>query len=62
MYHPDSISEVKRNQPIFNRCIILIQQIKAYGHPEPLCVPKELYRKSIAVYYYTKNENEVIEF
>ena len=31
MYHPDNISEVKRNQPIFNRCVIfLIQQIKAY--------------------------------
>lgn len=57
MYHPDNISEVKRNQPLFNRCVIFNTTNKSiHGHPEPLCVDKEdLYRKSIAVYYYTKN-------
>lgn len=57
MYNPDNISEVKRNQPLFNRCVIFNTTNKSiHGHPEPLCVDKEdLYRKSIAVYYYTKN-------
>tara|TARA_Y100000766_G_scaffold119196_3_gene102282 strand:- start:563 stop:1279 length:717 start_codon:yes stop_codon:yes gene_type:complete len=63
MYHPDNISEVKRIQPIFNRCIIFNTTNKSvHGHPEPLCVPKDLYRKSIAVYYYTKNENGIVDF
>lgn len=61
LYHPDNISEVKRIQPIFNRCVIFDTTNKSvHGHPEPLCVPKEdLYRKSIAVYYYTKNNKKV---
>ena len=63
MYHPDNISEVKRNQPIFNRCVIFNTTNKSvHGHPEPLCVPKDLYRKSIAVYYYTKNEHGIVDF
>ncbi len=63
MYHPDNISEVKRIQPIFNRCIIFNTTNKSvHGHPEPLCVPKDLYRKSIAVYYYTKNEHGIVDF
>ena len=63
MYHPDNISEVKRNQPIFNRCVIFNTTNKSvHGHPEHLCVPKNLYRKSIAVYYYTKNKNGKVDF
>ena len=68
MYHPSNISEVKCIQPIFNRCVIFNTTNKSvHGHPEPLSVPKEdIYRKSIAVYYYTKNqssnENEYIDF
>ena len=64
MYHPDNISEVKRNQPIFNRCVIFNTTNKSvHGHPEPLCVDKEdIYRKSIAIYYYTKNERENVDF
>lgn len=63
MYHPDNISEVKRNKPIFNRCVIFNTTNKSvHGHPEPLCVPKDLYRKSIAVYYYTKKEHGIVDF
>ena len=63
IYHPDNISEVKRTQPIFNRCVIFNTTNKSiHGHPEPLCVPKDLYRKSIAVYYYTKNKNGKVDF
>ena len=63
MYHPDNISEVKRIQPIFNRCVIFNTANKSvHGHPEPLCVPENVYRKSIAVYYYTKNINGIVDF
>lgn len=63
MYHPDNISEVKRIQPIFNRCVIFNTTNKSvHGHPEPLCVPENVYRKSIAVYYYTKNINGIVDF
>jgi Rps23 Pro-64 3,4-dihydroxylase Tpa1-like proline 4-hydroxylase len=64
MYNPNNISEVKRCQPTFNRCVIFNTANKSvHGHPEPLCVPKEdLYRKSIAVYYYTKNKNQKNDF
>ena len=42
MYHPDNISEVKRNEPIFNRCVIFNTTNKSvHGHPEPLFVDKE---------------------
>ena len=64
MYNADNISKVKRIQPIFNRCLIFNTTNKSvHGHPESLCVPKEdLYRKSIAVYYYTKNKNKNFDF
>lgn len=64
MYHPDNILQVKSIQPIFNRCVIFNTTNKSiHGHPQPLCVDKEyLYRKSIAVYYYTKNENGNVDF
>ena len=64
MYNPDTLSEVKRIQPIFNRCVIFNTTNKSvHGHPEPLCVEnKDMYRKSIAVYYYTKNKHESFDF
>jgi Rps23 Pro-64 3,4-dihydroxylase Tpa1-like proline 4-hydroxylase len=64
MYHPDDISQVKSIEPIFNRCVIFNTTNKSiHGHPFPLCVDKEdLYRKSIAIYYYTKNENGNVDF
>ena len=63
MYNPDNISNVKRIQPLFNRCVIFNTTNKSvHGHPEPLCVPEDLYRKSLAVYYYTKNKNGKVDF
>jgi Rps23 Pro-64 3,4-dihydroxylase Tpa1-like proline 4-hydroxylase len=64
MYNKDNISKVKSIQPIFNRCVIFNTTNKSvHGHPEPLCVDKEyIYRKSIAVYYYTKNERGNVDF
>jgi hypothetical protein len=47
-----------------NRCVIFNTTKKSvHGHPEALCVPNDdLHRRSIAVYYYTKNSNKELDF
>lgn len=40
--------------PIFNRCVIFNTDESSYhGHPDPLATPEGVYRRSIALYYYT---------
>jgi Rps23 Pro-64 3,4-dihydroxylase Tpa1-like proline 4-hydroxylase len=42
--------------PNFNRCVIFeTNEISFHGHPKPLKTPKNINRKSLATYYYTKN-------
>jgi Rps23 Pro-64 3,4-dihydroxylase Tpa1-like proline 4-hydroxylase len=44
--------------PMFNRCAMFeTNEISYHGHPKPLNTPKDINRKSIAVYYYTKNRD-----
>ena len=64
MYNPNNKLEVKSIQPIFNRCVIFNTTNKSvHGHPESLDVPNEdICRKSIAIYYYTKNKNKEVDF
>ena len=46
-------------RPTFNRCVIFeTNEISFHGHPKPLKTPKEINRKSIATYYYTKTRPE----
>ncbi len=41
-------------KPIANRIVIFSTSDQSFhGHPEPLLCPKNVYRKSIALYYYT---------
>ena len=41
--------------PIFNRCVIFTTGKDTFhGHPEPMTCPAEVTRKSIALYYFTK--------
>ena len=52
-------------EPLLNRMICFNTQpdgnIVAYhGHPKPLNVPRDVYRKSIALYYYTKEKPQNI--
>jgi hypothetical protein len=55
---------VKRILPIFNRTVIFSTTDFSYhGQPEPIQGPPHLFRKSLAVYYYTNGrpDNEVTQ-
>jgi hypothetical protein len=44
--------------PVFNRCVIFNTDADSYhGHPEPMDCPEGIYRRSIALYYYTVEKN-----
>jgi Rps23 Pro-64 3,4-dihydroxylase Tpa1-like proline 4-hydroxylase len=46
--------------PLLNRCVIFnTTKNSLHGHPEKLNVPDNISRESIAVYYYTKNVNNI---
>lgn len=48
---------VKKILPILNT-----SNKSIHGHPEKLNTPDNIYRQSIAVYYYTKNNNNELDF
>jgi hypothetical protein len=49
---------VEKILPIFNRCVIFNTDPDSYhGHPDPMTCPEGTYRRSIALYYYTIEEN-----
>jgi hypothetical protein len=44
--------------PVFNRCVIFNTDADSYhGHPLPMTCPEGTFRRSIALYYYTIEEN-----
>ena len=51
---------IKKISPVFNRCVIFNTDYDSFhGHPEPMKCPNNIYRKSIALYYYTKSNTGV---
>ncbi|WP_197508820.1 2OG-Fe(II) oxygenase [Hydrogenophaga crassostreae] len=43
--------------PVFNRCVIFNTDADSYhGHPDPLTCPEGVFRRSIALYYYTASK------
>ena len=55
---------VDRVLPIFNRMVVFATSEKSYhGHPDPVTCPEDRTRKSIALYYYTKDrpEDEMVD-
>ncbi len=51
---------IKKISPIYNRCVIFNTDYDSFhGHPEPMTCPKNVFRKSIALYYYTEAKNDV---
>jgi hypothetical protein len=44
--------------PVFNRCVIFNTDADSYhGHPETMTCPEGVFRRSIALYYYTEEKN-----
>lgn len=51
--------QLGRYAPSFNRCVIFeTNEVSFHGHPKPLKTPKDVNRKSIATYYYTRTRPE----
>lgn len=48
----------RRIMPKFNRCVVFnTAEDSFHGHPEPTTCPEGVFRRSIALYYYTLDEN-----
>ena len=51
-----------RISPIFNRCVIFnTDEDSFHGVPDPITCPKEMTRKSIALYYYTEEKSRPLK-
>jgi hypothetical protein len=45
---------VQRIEPVWNRCVIFnVTDRSFHGHPTPLACPDDVYRRSLALYYYS---------
>ena len=52
--------KIKSISPIFNRCVIFKTDKKSFhGHPTKLNLPSGVSRKSIAAYYFVKEDKEL---
>ncbi|HKQ51037.1 MAG TPA: 2OG-Fe(II) oxygenase [Pyrinomonadaceae bacterium] len=51
----DADVQLEKVAPLFNRAVIFeTNEVSYHGHPKPLNVPAGVTRKSLALYYYTK--------
>ena len=58
LWNTDMTECVQRISPDFNRCVIFTtDDISYHGHPEPLACPQGISRKSIALYFFTADED-----
>lgn len=59
LWDPDMQGPPKRVLPVLNRCVVFSTTAKSFhGHPRPLTCPDDVFRKSIALYYYTNGRPE----
>ena len=62
LWDKDMSRAVKKISPIFNRAVIFDTERSNHGHPDILKTPKDIYRSSIALYYYIQpSEGEKLE-
>lgn len=58
LWSTDMSKCVETIAPRFNRCVIFNTSHDSFhGHPEPMTCPEGMYRRSIALYYYTVEKN-----
>ena len=56
LWNEDMTSCERKVMPYFNRCVVFSTTSTSYhGHPEPLACPEDRTRKSLALYYYSKD-------
>ena len=55
LYDENKKQITKKILPILNRCVIFNTIDSIHGHPEPMKLPENTCRQSLALYYYTKN-------
>ncbi len=59
LWDPAMTHCIRRVLPTFNRCVIFnTNKDSCHGHPEPLNTPNDITRKSLALYYYSRDSNE----
>lgn len=52
--------QIENIAPVFNRAVIFeTNEVSYHGHPRKLNLPPDVTRKSLAVYYYTKEREEI---
>lgn len=57
LWSRDMTAKCRDVAPLFNRCVIFNTDATSYhGHPDPLTTPDGVYRRSIALYYYTASK------
>jgi Rps23 Pro-64 3,4-dihydroxylase Tpa1-like proline 4-hydroxylase len=55
----DADAQLEKIAPLFNRAVIFeTNEVSYHGHPKPLNGPPEVTRKSLAIYYYTKERDD----
>lgn len=59
LWDKDMKGPPQRVLPLLNRCVIFSTTANSFhGHPRPLTCPESIYRKSIALYFYTNGRPE----
>lgn len=55
LWSTDASHCVKTIAPVFNRAVVFNTRSDTFhGHPQPLAVPDNVFRRAIAMYYYTR--------
>lgn len=54
LWNRDMSAKAKSVLPVSNRCVIFNTDAHSYhGHPDPMTSPPDVFRRSLALYYYT---------
>jgi hypothetical protein len=61
LWSKDMLKKVKGFDPVFNRMVIFSTDSDTFhGHPDPMVLPDNVFRRSIAMYYYTNAQDSLV--